>query len=263
MAAILVTGGTGTLGSQLVRQLCYQGLDVGMITTRAHVDLPSGAKIYSGDLTHPSGIRSVVEEASVIIHCASKPLDARTVDVQGTKNLLDCVDRRKIRHFVYVSIAGVDQSRYPYYAVKYEVEKMVQASGVPWSVLRATQFHDLVLNRFIKPFDAGDGAPVRIPKGMRFQSIDVREVALRLQQLAMAAPSGSTETIGGPEILTIEEMTRIYLGVQGRDDGFFPADVEGELYDVFRSGINLDPQWTYGKITWENFLRNTVAAPLG
>ncbi|HEX8038749.1 MAG TPA: NAD(P)H-binding protein, partial [Chryseosolibacter sp.] len=194
---------------------------------------------------------------------ASKPLDARTVDVQGTKNLLECVDRRKIRHFVYVSIAGVDRSRYPYYTIKYEVEKLVQASGVPWSVLRATQFHDLVLNRFIKPFDGGDGAPIRIPKGMRFQSIDVREVALRLQQLAMSAPLTSTETIGGPEILTIEEMTRIYLQAKGSDAGFLPDDVTGELYDVFRSGINIDPQWTYGKITWENFLRNRVNAPLG
>lgn len=262
MAAILVTGGTGTLGSQLVQQLCYQGLDVGLITTRAHVDLPSGAKIYSGDLSHPSGIRNAVEDASVIIHCASKPLDARTVDLQGTKNLLECADRRKLRHFVYVSIAGVDRSQYPYYAIKHEVEKMVQASGVPWSVLRATQFHDLVLNRFIKPFDGGDGAPVSVPKGMRFQSIDVREVALRLQQLAMSAPLTSTETIGGPEILTIEEMMRIYLQVQGRDTALLPGDVNGERYDVFRSGINIDPQWTYGKITWENFLRNRVDAPL-
>ncbi len=262
MAEILVTGGTGTLGSQLVQQLCYQGLDVGIISTREHVDLPSGAKIYFGDLTKPSSIQNAVADASIVIHCASRPRDARTVDLQGTKNLLECIDRKRILHFIYVSIAGVDHSPYPYYRIKYEVEKIIQGSPIPWSVLRATQFHDLVLNRFIQPLDVGDGTPIRIPKEMRFQSIDVKEVALRLQQLAKSAPLRSTVTIGGPQILTIEEMTAIYLHVHGRDAAFFPEDIHGELEDVFRSGINIDPEWATGKITWENFLRNMLNVPI-
>src|SRR5687767_9112191 len=118
MAEILVTGGTGTLGRQLVQQLTYQGFDVGILTTSHHVNLPSGAKIYPGDLAQGAGIKDAAEDARIVIHCASNARDAKAVDLDGTKNLLECVNRNALQHLIYVSIAGVDQSAYPYYQIK-------------------------------------------------------------------------------------------------------------------------------------------------
>ncbi|HET9485909.1 MAG TPA: NAD(P)H-binding protein [Chryseosolibacter sp.] len=257
MAQILVTGGTGTLGRQIVQQFTYQGLDVGILTTRQHVDLASGAKVYRGDLIERESIRDAAEKASIIIHCAS---DRRNlaVDVEGTRNLLQSVAKSTLRHFIYVSVAGADRSSYPYYQAKNEGEKIVQGFDLPWSVLRVTQFHDLVWTRLIKPFDHNDGSPLRIPGGLKLQSIDVKDVAVRLQGLAMTHALRSTITIGGPEILTLEAMTRAYLDAQRRDDGVAPDDISGEFYDLFRSGININPEWRMGKITWEDFLSENL-----
>jgi uncharacterized protein YbjT (DUF2867 family) len=258
MAEILVTGGTGTLGRQIVQQFSYQGLDVGILTTNPqHVDLASGPKIYRGDLTQKESIRHATEQASIIIHCASDPRNL-AVDVGGTRNLLQSVDRSTLRHFIYVSIAGVDRSSYPYYQAKYEAEKIVQGFDLPWSVLRATQFHDLVWTRLIQPFDHNDGGPLRIPGGLKFQSIDVKDVAFRLQGLVMSHALRSTITIGGPEILTLEDMTSAYLVARRRSDRVEPHDIRGEFYDLFRSGININPEWKLGTITWENFLRENL-----
>lgn len=257
MAHILITGGTGTLGRQLVRQLCYQGLDVGILTRRKDVDLPSGAKVYAGDITSVDTIREAVGNASVIVHCASNPRQP-TVDVEGTGNILQSIDRKAFRHFLYVSIAGVDRSRYPYYQAKHQVEKMVESSDVPWSVLRATQFHDLVLHRLIEPFDRGSGLSIKIPQGMRFQSVDVSDVANRLQQIAMSDCLRATITIGGPETLTIEDMVRTYLDVLGRNDDIEPTEVAGEFYDLFRSGVSATTISETGKIGWRGFLQNAL-----
>lgn len=256
MNEILVTGGAGTLGRQVVLQLAYQGIDVAILSRRQHIDVPSGAKVYAGDLTRADTIRNTIENASVIIHCASHPRDP-AVDLEGTKNILQSIHRASFQHFLYVSIAGVDKSSYPYYQTKYEVEKMVQVSGVPWSVLRATQFHDLVLHRMIEPFDLRDGS-IRVPQGMRFQSVDVRDVANKIQQIAMGESLRSTITFGGPQTLTIEEMVRAYLDILGRHDKVEAVDATGELYDVFRSGVNTGVEWEAGKITWREFLQNTL-----
>lgn len=257
MVHILVTGGTGTLGRQLVRQLCYQGFDVGILTRRKDVDLPSGAKVYAGDMTSVDTIREAVGSASVIIHCASNPRQP-TEDVEGTGNILRSIDRRVLRHLIYMSIAGIERSSYPYYRAKYEVEKMIQSSDIPWSVLRATQFHDLVLRRLIKPFDQGGGLPLRIPGGMRFQSVDISDVGNRLQQIAMTDCLRTTITICGPETLTIEEMAKIYLDVVGRNDKVEPAEIEGELYDLFRTGVNISTARETGKIEWRDFLQSAL-----
>lgn len=254
MASILVTGGTGTLGRQLVRQLTYQGFDVGVLTTRHDFDLPVGARIYHGDLLSMEGTEGAIATKAVIIHAASNPRDAEAVDVPGTKNLLDIAARKGVSHFIYVSIAGVDKSDYPYYRVKHSVEKIVQESGVPWTILRATQFHDLVLYRLIEPFGKNDGSLLAIPSGLRFQSIDVRDVANRLQQLALGPPQAATMTLAGPEVLTLEEMTRTYLRLRGRQAGIQPLPLKSELYDLFRSGANIDPSWEKGRITWEEYL---------
>jgi len=257
---ILVTGGTGTLGRALVKKLVNAGNAVGVLTSREHPELPEGVTAYKGNLSDTGKLEGILRHVTTIIHCASNPRNADMVDIQGTEHLLRAVDKPALQHMIYVSIAGVDRSPYPYYKAKYEVEKMIMASGVPWSVVRATQFHDLVLNRLITPFDSGDGGLLKIPGEMRFQSIDTEDVAGYIFKKALNGPSASVETIAGPQLLNIREMVETYQSILGRTNQveFVVDDVP--FHNVFRSGLNVNPEWTGGRITWEEFLRKQLSS---
>jgi uncharacterized protein YbjT (DUF2867 family) len=154
-----------------------------------------------------------------------------------------------------MSIVGVDRSAYPYYAAKRATEVVIEQGPLPWTIARATQFHNLVLG-LIQSFGADTLPVVPVPGGMRFQSIDVGEVAERLVALVEGSPAGYAPDMGGPHILTIEEMTGIYLRVRGREASVQSEALASGLYDTFRSGINLVPDHAVGAITWEGFLRS-------
>ncbi len=252
MHRILITGGTGTLGKEIVRQLLGKGYFVDVLSSRKNPNLPLGARVFTGDLMYRASIGAAVAHADVIVHCASNSQNAKEVDIEGTKNLIASVRKEQLKHFIYISIAGVDKSSFPYYKVKYEVEKIIQESTLPFTNLRATQFHHFVLHRIIGPSHTG-GSVIKVPKGLRFQSIDIKDVANRVIELIAGGPTASTITIGGPEILTIEDMTHIYLQALGRTDR--AESVESDLFSVFKTGVNLCPECSYGTITWEQFVR--------
>lgn len=172
----LITGGTGKLWQELSKQLINKGFKVNILSSKENPDIQYYSKIYTGDLTEVSSLKDAVLNSDIIIHCASNPKNSKTVDVEGTKNLLQIAHLKQLKHFIYISIVGVDKSKFPYYQAKFEVEKIIQESNLSWSILRATQFHDMILNRFIKPFDGKPG-PLKIPQGMQFQSIAIEDVA--------------------------------------------------------------------------------------
>lgn len=107
---ILVTGGTGSLGSQVVNRLHTRGCEVKTLSRSKR----SGT--VQGDLLTGEGLERAVEGIDVIIHCASSPTNPRQVDVEGTKRLLQAAERAGVSHIVFVSIVGVDRNPfYPYY----------------------------------------------------------------------------------------------------------------------------------------------------
>ncbi|WP_404785905.1 SDR family oxidoreductase [Altericista sp. CCNU0014] len=119
---ILVTGGIGALGSLVVD--CLQTADRNVqILSRSE---RSGA--VQGDLLTGQGLEQAVKGMDTIVHCASSPTNPRQVDVEGTKRLLRAAEQV-----------------YPYYAAKYEVEQTIEQASIPWTILRATQFHEFVL----------------------------------------------------------------------------------------------------------------------
>lgn len=254
MKKLLVTGGTGTLGKTIVKKLLAASHDVRVLTRNRHSSLPAEVTVCEGDLSNWTHLQEFVRGVDTIIHCASNPRDARVTDIEGTRNLLQAIDGADHLHLIYVSIVGVDRSDYRYYQAKFEVENMIATRCTNWSIVRATQFHDLVLERLIKPFDKGSPTPLRIPGRMRFQSIDVRDVANILGDIAKGRAIGSVITLRGPEVLTIEEMSRQYLSALGRNDRIEPGDIPGEMYELFRSGINICENGEVGKITWRSFL---------
>ena len=142
---ILVTGGSGTLGRGVVARLLAAGHQVRVLSRRPR---PAGgtatAEWVTGDLLCGDGLAGAVTGVEAIVHCAGDPRRPR-VDSNGTRNLLRAARAAGAPHLVDISIVGVDRVPYRYYQAKLQAERLIQASGLPWTILRATQFHQLVL----------------------------------------------------------------------------------------------------------------------
>lgn len=255
---ILVTGGTGTLGREIVHQLLGHTYQVSVLSSQEKPLLPESVEVFKGDLATNVGLQEATENAETIIHCASSPKDAQKIDIEGLQNLLAAIDKNRIQHFIFISIVGIDKSVYPYYQAKNKAEKMISESGIPYSILRTTQFHNLVLNIIQQFVNNSNNRIIQIPQGMRFQSIDAKEVASLLVELVKTGPAGLLPEAGGPQVLTFEEMAHTYLRVFKRTDVLQPMPIKGERYDLFRSGINLCPRNVCGHVTWEEFLHHNL-----
>jgi uncharacterized protein YbjT (DUF2867 family) len=185
MAEILVTGGTGTLGTALAAVLREQGHEPRVLSRRP------GPDRWVGDLETGAGLADAVRGVDAVVHAATRAGH----DVAQAATLLDALRKAAGTHLVFVSIVGVDRVPLGYYRDKVRVEQMIAAAGVPWTVLRATQFHDLLAMLF-----RGVGRTPVLPvlAGARFQPVDVRDVARRLADLALGDRSGAPPTSAAP-----------------------------------------------------------------
>jgi uncharacterized protein YbjT (DUF2867 family) len=236
MSRILVTGGTGMLGRVLVARLRADGHETRVLSRRPG-DLV-------GDLTTGAGLAAALAGTDVVVHCASNPRH----DIAGTRNLLAAASGQ---HIVYVSIVGVDAIPLGYYRRKLACERLVEESGLPWTVQRATQFHDLVA----QILRAVSGPPV-VPalSGISLQPCDVRDVADRLADLALGPPAGRAPDFGGPAVHSWAALTRKYLRSVGKRRTLVPVRLPGKVFRGFRAGGNLTPGHADGRITFEEYL---------
>ncbi len=145
---------------------------------------------------------------------------------------------------------------YPYFRVKLDAERIIERSPVPWTILRATQFHDLML-RALRLLDR-QPAVMPIPRGLLFQPIDVGEAADRLVELALLPPTGCVPDVGGPEVLTFAELARAYLAATGRGKRLVELPLPGRAARAWREGAQLCPDRVYGRIRWEECLRAEI-----
>lgn len=176
------------------------------------------------------------------------------MDVEGTQLLLQEAQASGASHIIYPSIIGVDQSSYSYYRAKQTAEKLIEQGPLPWTIVRITQFHDYIL-WLMQTFGVDTQPVVTVLRGMRFQSIDVGEVANFLVSLVEQDPYLHTTYLGGPQVCTFEEMTEAYLRILSKKAIIQSEAAVEDLYNVFTSGISLVPEHTAGMITWEVFLR--------
>jgi uncharacterized protein YbjT (DUF2867 family) len=209
---ILVTGGTGTLGRLVVSRLRDAGCSVRVLSRRSH-DSADGIEFMSGDLATGEGIEAAVEGIETIVHCAGSAKG----DEDKTRNLVRAASGGGARHLLYISVvgaervpvvSGVDRAMFGYFASKREAEKLVEDSGVPWTTLRATQFHDamLTLARLLAKLPV-----IPVPAGFRFQPVDSGEGAARLVELSLGEPSGLVPEMGGPRVYGVGELIGGYL----------------------------------------------------
>ncbi|MFG1669258.1 SDR family oxidoreductase [Streptomyces sp. Y7] len=241
MTTILVTGGTGTLGRLVTERLRSGGHEVRVLSRHTQpyaVDLRKGG----------AGLDAAVAGVDTVVHCATSTNGG---DEKAAGQLIAAARKAGVRHLVYISIVGVDRVPLGYYKAKLAVERMVEESGLEWTVLRATQFHDLV----VKVLGAMARVPVvLIPSGVPDQPVEVAEVADRLAELAVAAPAGRVDDMGGPEVRSFDSLARAYLEATGRKRLVLNVPLWGKAYRAFRSGGHLAPERAVGKGTFEEYL---------
>jgi uncharacterized protein YbjT (DUF2867 family) len=253
MARVLVTGGRGVLGSAVIPKLLAAGYTVRSASrSLPGADGDSRVEWMRADLVAGEGWADAVKDVDIIIHTASAGLgDSYQADVVGTKHLLDAAKSVSVKHFIYVSIVGIDKIDYKYYHHKLAVEKSVEASGVPYTIARISQFHDLIdkiltmLVRFPIAF---------VDTGWKLQLIDESDAAQRLVEAVAAGPSGRVPDTAGPEIRRMSDLTRSWLAARGKKPLIIPVPFPGGLWAGFRKGLTTTPGRSYGSITWEQWL---------
>ncbi|KQT01926.1 SDR family oxidoreductase [Cellulomonas sp. Leaf395] len=249
---VLVTGGTGTLGRALVHTLLDAGRAVRVLSRRERSPAaPAEADWVFGNLLTGAGLAEAVTGVSAVVHCASDPRRPDD-DLDAAVQLLLAARAAAAPHLVNVSIVGVDRVPYPYFKAKHRVEEIVEDGGVPWTILRATHFHDWVATML----DKLSRGPVAVaPAGMSAQPVDVREVASRLVQLVVEGPSGRVDDLGGPQVLTTTELMRTYLAATGRRRPVWAVPVPGPL-SGFRHGNHLTPEHATGRLTFAEWVQS-------
>ena len=257
-SSILVTGGTGTLGRLVVRCLRDTGCDVRVLSRRRH-EASGGIEFVTGDLDTGDGIEPAVDGARTIVHCAGGPKG----DEDKTRTLVRAASRAA--HLVYISVVGadriplgsrVDRAMFGYFGSKLAAERIVADSGLPFTTLRATQFHDLILT---VAQQMAKLPLIPAPAGFRFQPVDADEVAARLTELALGKPAGLVPDMGGPQVYDAAELFRGYLRATHRHRLIVPLPLPGKAARAFRTGANLALEQTVGHRSWEEFLEDRVS----
>jgi uncharacterized protein YbjT (DUF2867 family) len=204
------------------------------------------------DLATGAGVATALRDVDIVIHAASQPTgQTHKVDVLGTQRLLHEACQAGISHVVYLSIVGIEHIPLPYYRAKLAAEALVQTSGLSWSIIRATQFHQLIAGLLQQAYTL----PLMVlPTTFLFQPIDPGEVAAYLAQALTTRQGGRLPDIGGPEVLTLGELARMWLVSQQRSRRILHLPLIGRIAQAFKQGKNTCPDQRIGTTTWRHWL---------
>jgi uncharacterized protein YbjT (DUF2867 family) len=195
------------------------------------------------------------------VHCAG----SNKGDEVKTRHLVAAATRAGTRHLVFISVvgadrvpvaSGLDRAMFGYFASKLAAERVVAGSGLPWTTLRASQFHSLSL---LTARQLARLPVIPVAAGFRFQPVDPGEVADRLVELALGAPAGLVPDVAGPRIYGMGELVRGYLRVRGLRRPIVPLPFPGGAARALRAGANLAPDRAVGRRTWEEFLADELS----
>jgi uncharacterized protein YbjT (DUF2867 family) len=268
MDTVLVTGGTGHLGRDLVTQLQQRNHRVRVLARTPGRD--PAVEWVRGDLATGEGIAAAVAGAHTIVHAATLSPAAQRgrfrpgdffrsppeVDVQGTRRLLAEATQAGASHVLYVSVVGVQASRVPYSRVKAAAEDLVRQAELPWSIVPATVFHWL-LGRFLDNLAGRRVWP--LPANLPMQPVDSADFAASVAECVAAGPGGEREGFGGPEVLTPVQLAQQYQQARGIHRRILRLRLPAAA--VRAAGPQTCPDGRHGKTTWAQWLAHRPADP--
>jgi uncharacterized protein YbjT (DUF2867 family) len=218
---IVVIGGTGLIGKRLVHNLRKQGHEV------VPASPSSGVNTLTGE-----GLAEALVGAKVVVDVANSPSweDKAVMEFFETsgRNLLAAEAAANVRHHVALSVVGTDRLLASgYFRAKMAQEKLIEASRIPYTIVRATQFFEFVGGI---AESASDGHTVRLPPAM-MQPISADDVAAALAEVATAEAENGTVEIAGPELVRMDELVRRYL-VASKDTRQVSTDPQARYYGI-------------------------------
>ena len=228
---IAVAGGTGTVGAHVVDVLRERGHEPVVLTRATGVDLVTG-----------DGAAEALRGVDVVIDVVSKLTQKERVATEffeaTTRTLLDAAAAAGVKHYVLLGIVGSQKSTYGYYLGKMAQERLVHGGEVPWTEVRATQFHEFSQQIYGV---ARIGPIVLAPIG-RVQPIAAREVAEHLVALAEGSPSGLVAELAGPREENLARMVRAAARATGKRAPVLGVPAPGPGGRAMRDGTLLpDP----------------------
>jgi uncharacterized protein YbjT (DUF2867 family) len=264
MDTVLVTGGTGHLGRDLVARL------KGSYRVRVLARSPGSdtdVEWVRGDLATGEGAVDALAGSQTVIHAATLSPAARRgypvpkdlwsspgdVDREGTARLLEGAAAAGVGHIVYVSIVGIDKPRVPYLRRKLEAENLIRSGPTPWSIARATQFHwlqDRMLGNIARlPL-------VPLPANLPIEPVDTTDFADFLVECVGNGPGGRLADFGGPEVLTFAEAFDQWRQIRTRRVRTLSFPLPRPLRDSAAAMSLTKPGSRRGSVTWADWLRS-------
>jgi uncharacterized protein YbjT (DUF2867 family) len=224
---ILVVGGTGTLGREIVRRLLEAGAAVRVLTrdtTRAR-GLPPTVEVAIGDLRDSASLSTAVRGCRVVVSAAhgflgpGKP-SPEAVDREGNRALVGAAVEAGVSHFVLVSVQGAAADHpMSLFRAKHAAEEHLRASGLSFTIVRATAFMETWLNIISSMIETKGHAVVFGPGTNLVNFVSVRDVAATVALAAAAAlPPNQTLEISGPENLGFVTLAEEILRARGSDE---------------------------------------------
>lgn len=242
---IAIVGGAGTLGKHITAELAERGHDV-RVLSRSSPDYPVDLVSGGGLVKALDGCAAVVDASN-----ASSPKRAEQVLVEGSRRLLSAEQQAGVAHHVCISIVGCERVPMGYYRVKVEQEQVVEEGQVPYSIVKATQFHELAASALAA---AGKYRVLPMPR-MKLQTVAAAEVARAVADVAQGQPIRGRVQVAGPEITSARDMARTWKAATGRSALMVPVPVPGKLGRALRDGgLTGDHADVIGTITFARWL---------
>jgi uncharacterized protein YbjT (DUF2867 family) len=246
---IVVIGGTGLIGSKVVEKLKQKGQEAVAAAPNTGVNTVTG-----------KGLKEAMAGTQVVIDLANSPSfeDKAVLEFFETsgRNLLAAEAAAGVRHHVALSIVGIDRSDNGYFRAKVAQEKLIKTSGIPYTIIRSTQFLE-----FLRAITDSStvGNTVRISPGL-FQPIAAEDVAATVADVALAAPRNGIVEIAGPERAPFNEIVARYLKSLG-DPRVVVSDPDARYYGGRVEERSLVPlgEARLGRIGLDEWLRRSRA----
>lgn len=241
---LAVAGGTGVVGRHVVEVARSRGHEVEILARSTGVDLTTGAGL-AGRL---AGADAVVDVTSVATRSRAA---AESFFGAVTRSLLDAGATADVRHHVVLSIVGIDDVEFGYYQGKRLQERLVEAGPVPWTLLRATQFHEFAG----QVLHAAAVGPVSLVPRMLSQPVAAVEVAEALVDLVEAGPAGRVPELAGPQREQMVDLARRYARLRSLRRLVIPVTLPGQAGRAMRTGALLPQgEGPRGRVTFADWL---------